>query len=47
MPHTKELTRDQLISRLVEIYKWERTYGDLDEFQAEVAALNALLASTK
>lgn len=46
MPHTKELTRDQLISRLVEIYRWERAYGDLDEFQAEVEAINALLGAS-
>lgn len=46
MPHTKELTRDQLISRLVEIYRWESRFEDFDEFQAEVKAINALLGAS-
>lgn len=43
MADMQDLTRDELIARLVVIYRWESAYQDFDRFSSEVQALNALL----
>lgn len=38
-----EMTRRELVNRLVEILRYERTYGDVDTYRVEAAAIEALL----